>query len=418
MKHRLYGDGIHDDTAAIQEMIDSGVCEVSLPAPASYYLISKPLELPSDFRLTLPRFAEIRLAAGSNCVMARNRMVKNHGRRLREECYEAGSRWEICSYLWSYVDDYDPDSPCRNIEICGGIWNCNNQEQLPNPERRIDLSVREFYGCGMLFYNVEGFCLRDLTVKDPSQYGITLDTVSDFTVENITFDYNDGNPYPINMDGIHLDGNCHRGMIRNLKGTCYDDLVALNAHEGSAGPITDIVIDGIYADYCHSAVRMLRVNEELRNIHISNVFGNYYQYCVALTKFYPGETEGAYDGITVDGVYAAKAEPVRKGDFTQPPKRVWNYPLIWVQDHTRVKNLAIRDVHRVERTLNQEMIRIGAGAVVDRLILENVTMENHTGAPMPMLLNLGAVRYLSARNLDSGADETIVNQGSIEKMEN
>ena len=28
--NRLYGDGIHDDTAAIQELIDSGVCEVFL----------------------------------------------------------------------------------------------------------------------------------------------------------------------------------------------------------------------------------------------------------------------------------------------------------------------------------------------------------------------------------------------------
>ena len=67
--HTLYGDGIHDDTLAIQELIDSGACEVILPAPKNFYLISKPLELHSNFRLVLPRFAEVRLAAGSNCVM-------------------------------------------------------------------------------------------------------------------------------------------------------------------------------------------------------------------------------------------------------------------------------------------------------------------------------------------------------------
>ena len=33
-QHVLYGDGIHDDQPAIQELIDSGVCEVCLPAPA------------------------------------------------------------------------------------------------------------------------------------------------------------------------------------------------------------------------------------------------------------------------------------------------------------------------------------------------------------------------------------------------
>jgi hypothetical protein len=71
----LYGDGIHDDTLAIQEMIDSGKCEVSLPVPDKYYLISKPLELPSNFRLVLPRYAEIRLAKGSNCVMLKNKTL-------------------------------------------------------------------------------------------------------------------------------------------------------------------------------------------------------------------------------------------------------------------------------------------------------------------------------------------------------
>ena len=31
--YTLYGDGIHDDYPAIQELIDSGVCEVALPVP-------------------------------------------------------------------------------------------------------------------------------------------------------------------------------------------------------------------------------------------------------------------------------------------------------------------------------------------------------------------------------------------------
>ena len=35
MFKKLYGDGIHDDTDAIQEMIDSGCCEVVLPVLAA-----------------------------------------------------------------------------------------------------------------------------------------------------------------------------------------------------------------------------------------------------------------------------------------------------------------------------------------------------------------------------------------------
>ena len=71
-KYTLYGDGIHDDTDAIQELIDSGVCEVLLPAPKVRYLISKPLIIPSNFKLKLPRYAEIKLADGQEAYSFTN----------------------------------------------------------------------------------------------------------------------------------------------------------------------------------------------------------------------------------------------------------------------------------------------------------------------------------------------------------
>ena len=45
IKNKLYGDGIHDDYPAIQEMLDSGMSCVYLPVPAKYYSISKTLLL-------------------------------------------------------------------------------------------------------------------------------------------------------------------------------------------------------------------------------------------------------------------------------------------------------------------------------------------------------------------------------------
>lgn len=410
---KLYGDGIHDDTPAIQELIDSGVCEVILPAPKKNYLITAPLELPSNFCLVLPRYAEIRLADNANCVMVHNKMVRDPGRRLPAAAYES----HVQQHIWGYVDDYSPDAPCINIELRGGIWNCNNLNQHINPERATEHPVREFYGCGMLFYNVKNFCMRSLTIKDPSQYGVTLDTISYFTVEDITFDFNKGNPYPVNMDGIHLDGNCHYGMIRNLKGTCYDDLVALNAHEGSCGPITNIEIDGLYAEECHSAVRLLRVNEPVSNIHISNVFGTYYQYCIGVTKYYPGETTGCFDALSFDHIYAAKAMPVRKGDFQHPPKIENSYPLIYIQENTVVNSLTIASLHRREKTLPRDTVYVGQNTTVRRLIMDDITTDNETGLPMPLLRNKGKICYLSMRRIDSGADEKLVNAGEIEILD-
>ncbi|MBQ8356978.1 MAG: hypothetical protein IJX39_04120 [Clostridia bacterium] len=407
--HTLYGDGIHDDTLAIQERIDSGACEVTLPAPKAFYLISKPLELPSGFRLVLPRFAEVRLADQANCVMLRNKVVYDHARRLDEDVY----RDPLTAHLWGYVDDFSPDHPCCDIEVCGGIWNCNNMNQIPNHTFSKDFSVREFYGYGMLFYNVRNLKLSNLTIKNPTRYGITMATVSYFTVEDITFDYNKGNPYPVNMDGVHLDGNCHYGVLRNLKGTCYDDLVALNAHEGSRGDITNMEINGIYAKECHSAVRLLLVWERVENIHISNVFGTYYQYCVGLSKFYPGETTGYYDGISLDHIYAAKAMPARKGDFQHPKHTESSYPLIWIQGDTVVKSLSVSRLHRRESTLPRDTIHIGKNAAVNRLIIDDVTTTNTTGLPMPLLVNHGKIGYLSMRHVDCDKDEKLVNTGEV-----
>ena len=223
--------------------------------------------------------------------------------------------------------------------------------------------------------------------------------------------------HPINMDGIHLDGCCHYGVLRNLKGTCYDDLIALNAHEGSRGPITNIVIDGLYAEGCHSAVRLLTVQNKVENIRISNVFGTYYQYCIGISKFYPGENTGCYRGITLDHIYAAKAWPARKGAFQHPPKTEKAFPLIWIQGKTVVHDLSISDLHRKETTLPKDTIYIGEKAYVKHLTIDNAVTENFTGDKMPLLRNKGHIEYLSMRRVDCGKDERLVNEGEIKALD-
>ncbi len=72
MSLRLYGDGIHDDTAAIQARLDNGDSLIYLPPPVKYYTISKTLLLHSGQELRLDRFSVIRLAPQSNCCMLSN----------------------------------------------------------------------------------------------------------------------------------------------------------------------------------------------------------------------------------------------------------------------------------------------------------------------------------------------------------
>ena len=386
----IYGDGIHDDTQGIQELIDSGVCEVTLPVPKSFYLISKPLELPSNFRLVLPRFAEIRLAKGSSCLMLKAKTVK------REDYVPRVG-------LWEQLRSYSPDFPCSNIEVRGGIWNFNNREQTPNPIYTKVFDPIDYSGFGFLFYNVKGLCLSSMTLKDPVNFAVTLDTVSYFTVEDITFDFNYGNPMACNMDGIHVNGNCHFGHIRNLKGACYDDLVALNADEGTNGPISHIDIDGIYSEDCHSALRMLTVKNRISNIHVSNVHGTFFQYCIGVTKYFKGETEGLYDSVTFDNIYASKAE--RLPVYNKKPTS-YVYPIIYIEEDTRIKNLRISNLHRREKLIPVSTVYVGADSVIDSLILDNITTENLTGEPcMPLLDNRGTVKHLSCSDIFADGKE-------------
>ena len=407
-KHTLYGDGVHDDFPAIQEMIDSGACEISLPVPEKHYLVSRTLILPPNFKLKLPRFAEIRLADNANCMMLQSKTTASSANSIPEE-YSSDFH-----NLFYYVEEWsqDPADACCNIEIEGGIWNFNNMNQLPNPLQTGNWGPEgRWNGHGMLFYNVHNLRLSNLTLKDPSNFAVTLDCAHYFTVENITFDFNTGNPYSVNMDGIHLNGNCSHGCIRNLKGACYDDLIALNAHEGSGGDITNIEIDGIFAENCHSAVRLLTVKHAIKHIRISNVFGSYYQYCIGFSKFYPGETTGYYDGITLDNICSSKStrKPVQEMHMGKDIDFV--FPFIWLQDDTHHRSLTIDGVHRREYEVPVDTIHIGEAAKVQHLVVRNVTLENFTEKPSLKFANYGEIGELCT-DLD---DDEIVNGGTIKK---
>ena len=388
----LYGDGVHDDTLAIQQRIDNSGCELCLPVPEKFYLISKTLELPSNFRLVLPRFAEIRLADGSDCFMIRNRLpneAKTGFFNTSVPCTE---------------EDYS-----RNIEITGGIWNLNNLGQSPNPMWVPGAGPEGYIGFGMVFYAVKGFKLSNMTLKDPVNFAVTLDRVEYFTVEDIDFDFNDGNPVPVNMDGIHLNGNCHYGLIRNLKGACYDDTVAINADEGSDGPITNIEVSGIRTVQCHSAVRLLTGRNIVEHIHIHDVYGTYFQYCVGFTNQANREVTGHFAHITIEKIYASKAP--RYSKYQKDGMGV--FALFFFEKGCRVHDVSILDFHRKEDENPFPALDFEPLCAVDEINLERIYTENLTGAEMPLMRVSGKIGKLNARAVFTENDPMIVGDGEI-----
>ena len=105
------------------------MCEVSLPAPQKNYLITRPLTIPSNFKLKLPRYAEIKLADGANCFMLQNKAQTKPAKRLGDHLRPVEKE------LWKYMDILSPEpvATCHDFEIEGGIWNFNNKNQDENP---------------------------------------------------------------------------------------------------------------------------------------------------------------------------------------------------------------------------------------------------------------------------------------------
>jgi len=359
LKQKLYGDGIHDDAPAIQELLDSGKNIIYLPNPKKHYTISQTLYINSNQTLVLPEKARIRLSDNANVPLLRNR---------------------------------NGETGDRNIAVIGGIWDINNMGQKGN----ICVKRQEFEGesiytnppdyagtCteegnfrntfpndhlfGMVLENIKGLALLNITFADPVTYCVAMGRCSDFQIKNITFDFNDGNPLPANMDGIHLEGGCHDGEICHLRGTVYDDMVALNADELLRGNIYNIVIDDLYARHAHSAVRLLSSGHTVRNISISNVRGSYFTYCIGFTKYFKmgNGVAGKFEDITIKDCEFTKSDIL-------PWFRDIDYPLFYFQTETEVSNLKLQNIHRTPCGRMTDLFGVEDGAEIYNLTLENV----------------------------------------------
>lgn len=342
---------MNETTAHLQSLLDK--CgEVKIDG--GVYIIDSPLVIHDNTKLTLSHDTVFRLADGANCQLIINDKL---------------------------AKDYN-----KNIIVEGGCWDGNNLGQTRAPRDIYDnlpaYDPNLYYGIMMRFVGVENFTLRNLTMKDPESYPVQISMVKDFTVENITFDYN---MERTNMDGIHINGPAHNGYIRNIKGSTNDDMVALNcddcyATEITHGPIDNIVVDGLFADKGYTAVRLLSCGSPLSNITIKNIFGKYQFNAVSFTHHSVHEGECSLDNVTVDGVYATKL--TEKND----------YALIWFAKGTHTGRVTLRNIHRVEPTTSAaNTIKIDRDTTIDRLVIDDVTQRFGCDNPPELISNGGTV---------------------------
>ena len=138
--------------------------------------------------------------------------------------------------------------------------------------------------------------------------------------------------------------------------------------------------------------------QRIEHITISNVFGTYYQYCIGFTKFYPGETTGCFDAIALNNIHASKAKRLPIQEIHMGDEKNYQYPFVWIQGETKVKNMSINGLHRREYENLVATIQIDEKAEVDNLVINDISVENHTEFEMPLFVNNGNVKNLVITN--------------------
>lgn len=371
---RLIGDGIADDTAAIQALLDKkGLVEL----PAGCYRITRPLIIHDDTHLRVAAGGILRLADHANCSLLDN-------------------------------DGLYTDTVNRRITIEGGIWDGNHdhQERQPIPNEGEPGDENEDKPCYkeeyisnryivllMRLIHTEHLCLRDITFRQPTSFAVHIADVRYFTVENITLDYDLSR---LNMDGIHIQGPARYGRITGIYGDANDDHVALCANgtvrsEITRGAIEDIDIDGIYCENGYTGVRLLSRGDPVRNIRIRNIHGAFRFYAVSFTHHYPLREERPVllENICVEDAF------VSKSTAAVPKQQQWaveSEPLFWFEGGTVSRNIRLQHIFRRKDDPHTAAptVRISPGAVV-----EGLTVRDVADAAVPMMDNQGTTPGLS-----------------------
>ena len=198
-------DGRKVWSAAFQKALDENEIVV-VPPSAEPYWLDATLKMPSNRRIEATG-AEIAAADGFVEALVRNAAWKDGVRDPRK------------------------GAPDANLAIVGGTWNM-----------RADRRIVE-HDAALMFSNVRGLRLADLTVERGREFAIQVSDAEDVVCERIDFK-------TCFADGVHVNGPAKYVAVRKISGKVGDDMVALNAFDWPGcshdfGPISYALVEDI-----------------------------------------------------------------------------------------------------------------------------------------------------------------------------
>lgn len=300
-KYGAVGDGKTNCSPAIKKALE---LETEIYFPAGVYVITEELLIPSNRHLRLDKDAVIFAADG---------------------CFNKEG-------IRAVITNADHENGNENIVIEGGKVDANNIHN-----GREHWKTGPNWGLTFCFMRVKNLTVKNLISHNAETYNFRLNRVEDFSIEGITFT---ATHLTRCQDGIHLEGYCHRGVIRDITaefGATNDDVLAFTSDEAvdayahcrgvEDGPITDILVENVSAECCHSPIRLLSVEQEISNVTFRNISAGVRQH-----------------GINADGSRHTPDPVFEKEDY---PKGIGN-----------MKNIVFENITlwRMDKTWKEEVL--------------------------------------------------------------
>ncbi len=208
-----------------------------------------------------------------------------------------------------------------HITLLDGVYNHNAAGQLHHtniPEGASAREELERWSVAMRFTGVEHVVMRDVTIRNQRTFAMLMTNWRHVLIENMHIELPD-NMYAQNQDGLHFWGPGEFLTIRDITGSSGDDFIALASGEHDpehAGPITDVLIDGVMLDDADQGIRLLsRGTGVLDRIMVRNVCGTYKSFGFILNPWFPGPS-GRFGQITIENIDLRQT--VHKYDYSNP----------------------------------------------------------------------------------------------------
>jgi hypothetical protein len=126
-----------------------------------------------------------------------------------------------------------------------------------------------YFITSVLLIGLDNVHIEKLWIFDSPSYHIHLFHCTRVWIDRCRIEA--GNPgFNGNTDAIHLNGGCKFVTITDCWGSVGDDFVAINAEEGDATPITDVIVANCQTAACEAGVRIYGKTAPTDRIFISN----------------------------------------------------------------------------------------------------------------------------------------------------